>query len=52
MTFAKPRPLTIAEIEDVVHRFAHGAKVLYDAGADGVQLHAAVCSTSTIHIIR
>jgi hypothetical protein len=42
LTFGKPRPLTLEEIEDVVARFAYAAKVLYDAGADGVQLHAAV----------
>jgi 2,4-dienoyl-CoA reductase-like NADH-dependent reductase (Old Yellow Enzyme family) len=41
MTFAKPRPLTILEIEDIVQRFAHAAKVLRDAGADGIQLHSA-----------
>ncbi|KAL8292898.1 hypothetical protein RQP46_000592 [Phenoliferia psychrophenolica] len=41
MTFNKPRPMTIAEIEDLVDRFAYTAKVLYDAGADGIQLHSA-----------
>lgn len=30
MTFGKPRPLTISEVEDVVNRFAYAAKVLYD----------------------
>lgn len=38
MTFAKPRPLLIEEIADLVDSFAHAAKVLYDAGADGAQL--------------
>lgn len=41
MTFAKPRPLTIPEIHDVVQRFAFAADVLHKAGADGIQLHAA-----------
>jgi len=41
MVFGKPRPLTTDEINDVVHRFAFAAKALYDAGADGIQLHAA-----------
>lgn len=30
MTFGKPRPLTIAEVEDVVNRFAFAAKALHD----------------------
>lgn len=30
MTFGKPRPLTINEIEDIVNRFAFAAKVLRD----------------------
>jgi 2,4-dienoyl-CoA reductase-like NADH-dependent reductase (Old Yellow Enzyme family) len=42
MTFGKPRPLTLEEIKDLVDRFAFAAKALYDAGADGIQLHAAV----------
>jgi 2,4-dienoyl-CoA reductase-like NADH-dependent reductase (Old Yellow Enzyme family) len=33
--------MTIHEIEDLVKRSAYAAKVLYDAGADGVQYHAA-----------
>ncbi|KAM0750961.1 FMN-linked oxidoreductase [Meredithblackwellia eburnea MCA 4105] len=41
MTFNKPRPMTIDEIEDLIDRFAFAAKVLYDAGADGIQLHSA-----------
>ncbi|GAA5921372.1 hypothetical protein JCM1841_002462 [Sporobolomyces salmonicolor] len=41
MTFAKPRPLTVAEIDDLVRRWANGARVLYEAGADGAQLHGA-----------
>ena len=41
MTFAKPRPMTIAEIDDLVDSFAHAAEVLYKAGADGIQAHAA-----------
>jgi 2,4-dienoyl-CoA reductase-like NADH-dependent reductase (Old Yellow Enzyme family) len=42
MHFGKPRPLTVDEIHDVVRRFAYAAKVLYNAGADGIQLHGAV----------
>jgi 2,4-dienoyl-CoA reductase-like NADH-dependent reductase (Old Yellow Enzyme family) len=45
MTFGKPRPLTVDEIQDIVKRFAFAARTLYDAGADGIQLHAAVCFT-------
>ncbi|KAJ9112636.1 hypothetical protein QFC19_000656 [Naganishia cerealis] len=41
MTFAKPRPLTIEEINDLVDRWAYAAEVLYKAGADGAQLHGA-----------
>jgi 2,4-dienoyl-CoA reductase-like NADH-dependent reductase (Old Yellow Enzyme family) len=41
MTFGKPRPLTIDEIKDIVKRYGFAAKVLYEAGADGIQLHAA-----------
>lgn len=41
MTFAKPRPMTVAEIDDLVDSFAFAAETLYKAGADGAQLHAA-----------
>lgn len=41
LTFAKPRPMTIAEIEELAVRFAYASKVIYDCGGDGVQLHAA-----------
>ncbi|POY71493.1 hypothetical protein BMF94_5806 [Rhodotorula taiwanensis] len=41
MTFAKPRPLTVAEIDDLVKAWGHAADVLYKAGADGIQLHSA-----------
>ncbi|CEQ38980.1 SPOSA6832_00481, partial [Sporobolomyces salmonicolor] len=37
----QPRPLTVAEIDDLVRRWANGARVLYEAGADGAQLHGA-----------
>ncbi len=40
-TFAKPRELTDAEILDLVQRFATTAKILVDAGFDGVQIHGA-----------
>ncbi|KAI5983157.1 hypothetical protein EDC04DRAFT_2592049 [Pisolithus marmoratus] len=39
--FARPIPLTREGIGDIVQRFAYGALVLYKAGFDGVQLHAA-----------
>lgn len=39
--FNKPRPMTIEEIDDLVDRFAFTSKAIYDAGANGVQLHAA-----------
>lgn len=40
MTFNKPRAMTIAEIEDLAQRFAYTSKVLYEAGADGINIHA------------
>lgn len=39
--FARPRALTVAEIEDLVTRYATTARVVTDAGFDGVQLHGA-----------
>lgn len=36
-----PRPLEIAEIEDMVKKFVKGAKLAQMGGADGVELHAA-----------
>lgn len=41
MTFNQPRPMTVDEIHDLVSRFGFAAKVLYDAGANGAELHAA-----------
>ncbi|EPQ32058.1 uncharacterized protein PFL1_00256 [Pseudozyma flocculosa PF-1] len=41
MTFGKPRAMTLDEIHELPKRFAFAAKVLAEAGADGVQLHAA-----------
>lgn len=41
MTFAKPRPLTVPEIDGLVKAWGYGAKVLYEAGADGAQMHSA-----------
>ncbi|KPV78593.1 uncharacterized protein RHOBADRAFT_23648, partial [Rhodotorula graminis WP1] len=41
MTFAKPRPLTIEEIDALVNAWGYGAEVLYKAGAHGAQLHGA-----------
>jgi 2,4-dienoyl-CoA reductase-like NADH-dependent reductase (Old Yellow Enzyme family) len=39
--FAMPRALTGAEIEDLIARFAHGARVAKEAGFTGVQVHGA-----------
>ena len=40
-TFAKPRALSAAEIENVVERFVHVASVAKQTGFTGVQIHAA-----------
>ena len=47
MTFAKPRPLTVEEIDQLVAAWGYGAEVLYKAGADGAQLHGAQCVFSS-----
>lgn len=39
--FGKPRALSAEEIADIIQRFAHTARVLGQAGFDGVQIHAA-----------
>jgi 2,4-dienoyl-CoA reductase-like NADH-dependent reductase (Old Yellow Enzyme family) len=39
--FGKPRALSPEEIEDIIQRFAHSARILCEAGFDGVQVHAA-----------
>lgn len=39
--FAKPRALTGEEIEELIGRFAETARIVVEAGFDGVQLHAA-----------
>lgn len=41
MEFGKPRPASVVEIDALVEAWAHAADVLYKAGADGCQLHAA-----------
>ncbi|GAA5854616.1 hypothetical protein JCM9279_005712 [Rhodotorula babjevae] len=41
MTFAKPRPLTLEEIDRLVTAWGYAAEVLYKAGAHGAQLHGA-----------
>lgn len=38
---AKPRALTGAEIAELIARFAESARIVVDAGFDGVQLHGA-----------
>ena len=40
-TFAQPHAATQAEIDRLVHSFAHAAEFLYKAGYDGIQLHGA-----------
>lgn len=39
--FGTPRALTVPEIQDLVTRYATTARVVTDAGFDGVQLHGA-----------
>ncbi|GAA5880378.1 hypothetical protein JCM1840_006196 [Sporobolomyces johnsonii] len=41
LEFGKPRPLEVEEIDWIVAAFVNAAKKLYEAGADGVQLHSA-----------
>lgn len=44
------REMTKAEIKEFVNAFAESAKMLKDAGVDGVEVHAvheAICSTSS-----
>ena len=40
-TFAKPRALTPEEITALIDRFAQSARIVVDAGFDGVQIHGA-----------
>jgi len=40
-SFAKPRALTEAQIEDIIGRFATTARIVTQAGSDGVQIHGA-----------
>ncbi|KAK3995569.1 NADH oxidase 3 [Cladorrhinum sp. PSN332] len=39
--FGTPRELTIPEVDEVVRNFAHAARVVAEAGFDGVQIHGA-----------
>ncbi|GJD04121.1 NADH:flavin oxidoreductase/NADH oxidase [Colletotrichum higginsianum IMI 349063] len=41
LLFGTPREMTVAEIDDVVRRFAQTAKLASDAGFAGIELHAA-----------
>ncbi|MFL6090923.1 MAG: NADH:flavin oxidoreductase/NADH oxidase family protein [Aeromicrobium sp.] len=40
-SFATPRELTHDEIEDIIRRFATTARIVTEAGFDGVQIHGA-----------
>lgn len=39
--FAEPRELTGGEIEEIIQRFARTARIVTEAGFDGVQIHGA-----------
>lgn len=39
--FGKPRPMTEADIEDVIQRFTRSAELVKEAGFSGVQIHCA-----------
>lgn len=41
MSFGKPRPMEKKDFEQVINGFAYAAEYCYNAGFDGVQLHAA-----------
>ncbi|UZP36421.1 hypothetical protein NXS19_004237 [Fusarium pseudograminearum] len=41
VVFGIPKEISIAEIEDVVQRFAKTARIALEAGFDGVEIHAA-----------
>lgn len=41
LVFGTPRAMTVAEIETVVSQFARAARVVAQAGFDGVEIHAA-----------
>lgn len=41
LVFGTPKEMTVADIEDVVRRFAATARVSAEAGFDGVEIHAA-----------
>lgn len=41
LAFQTPRPMSLADIDEVVEAFVRGARVAYMSGFDGVQLHAA-----------
>ncbi|KAL3608694.1 hypothetical protein FPOAC2_03701 [Fusarium poae] len=41
VVFGTPKEMSVAEIEDVVQRFAKTARIASEAGFDGVEIHAA-----------
>ncbi|MEM6914342.1 MAG: NADH:flavin oxidoreductase, partial [Pseudomonadota bacterium] len=40
-TFGKPREMTTADVDDVIDRFVHAAKIAAETGFSGVQIHSA-----------
>ncbi len=40
-TFGKPREMSASDVEDVIDRFAHAAKIAAETGFAGVQIHSA-----------
>jgi NADPH2 dehydrogenase len=45
----KPRPLTIAEIQEYVGLYSQAARNAIEAGFDGVEIHGSIISPSTIN---
>lgn len=51
LLFERAKAMDEAEIEDVIERFARGAKLAWETGFDGVQVHAAHGCTYIIQYI-